>query len=126
MSNSLFISNHVEWGDVSQAVLASQMYVTDSEAGTLNLDEGDTAVIQATSAWNLLALRVIGNVSVETASTDWDNVTPITGTVESYGIAKYPGTFCQVTKAATFTLTAGTGGATVEYLKATLVDDSAI
>jgi len=116
--NTIFLTN-----EVAPAVYSSTLYSADAEAGTLTIAAAATVVIPL-AVWGLLSLRVVGRLTVTTASTDWDNTTPITGTVQCYGIEKYPGTFSQVTKPATFTLTGGVGGATVQYFKAHLLNNS--
>ena len=116
--NTIFLTN-----EAALKVYSSTLYSADSEAGTLTIAEGDT-VTTALSSWGILSLKVVGKLTITTTSTDWDDATEVAGTVECYGIAKYPGTFSQVTKPATFTLTGGVDGATVHYFKAHLLDNS--
>lgn len=121
--STLFLTNELELGTQSQNVISCVQNVTETATGDLTLAEGEQVSFQA-PVWCLFSLKVVGAVDVTVDSTDWDDLTPITGTVGSYGIAKYPGTYSIVTKPATITLTGGVGGAILGYLIAYLIDDT--
>lgn len=121
--NTAFLTAQVDVGQVSPEVFSSHLFTSCPRTGVFTLAEGATATFKA-AGWCVFALRVIGEVAIETASVDLDGSTPMVGTATCYGIAKYPGVFSQVTKASDFELTGGDGGAIVEYFIADLHDDS--
>lgn len=121
--STLFLTNEVILGEQVPSVLAATHNVSDFESGSLELAEGDSYVLSVAN-WALFFVKVVGALDVTVDSTDFDDTTPISGTVGTYGIAKYPGMYSLVTKTATITLTGGVGGAILEYVKANLIDDT--
>jgi hypothetical protein len=123
--STLFVSNLISADDQVTQVLSSVQNVTSQRAGQFTLKQGEQQTL-ISDEWCALSLRVVGRLKISTTSTDWDDTTPITGDVETFGIKNYPGTYLHVTKPSTFVLTALDDDVSVQYLLVTLADDSQI
>lgn len=98
------------------------------------LDDGENRGIvlpnYSVGSWLFIMARVVGEVSLDVAGTDWDGVSSISSTTYGYGTERYPGVItlstANVTGAPDIDFVGHADGSTVEYIIMVAVPDSSL